>query len=68
MKYEAIAHLQQCQAGLKSLESLIAAGKLPDAVQAQVEMDSWFEQVPVPLSQTDVMSDAKVRQISVACS
>lgn len=65
MKYEAISHLQRCLVGLKSLESFIEAGKLPDAVQAQVDMDSWFEQAPVPLNQTDVMLDAKVRQTSV---
>jgi protein transport protein DSL1/ZW10 len=65
VKYEAISHLQQCQASLKSLESLIEAGKLPDAVQAHVDMDSWFEQAPEPLSRTDVMLDAKVRQTLV---
>lgn len=59
VKYEAISHLQRCLVGLKSLESFIEAGKLPDAVQAQVDMDSWFEQAPVPLNQTDVMLDAK---------
>jgi len=49
-----------CRAGMESLESLIEAGRLPDAVQAQVEMNSWFEQAPAPLNQTDVMLDAKV--------
>jgi centromere/kinetochore protein ZW10 len=60
MKDDAISHVQRCQTGLKSFESLIDAGKLPDAVQAHVEMDTWFEQAPVSLNQTDVMLDAKV--------
>lgn len=67
MKYEAIFHLQQCRAKLISLESLILAGKLSDAVQAHVDMDPWFKQAPVSLSETNVMLDAKVRPVFAIC-
>jgi centromere/kinetochore protein ZW10 len=63
VKYEAISHLQQCRVKLIYLESLILAGKLSDAVQAHVDMDLWFEQAPMSLSQTNVILDAKVRQV-----
>ena len=61
VKYEAISHLLRCRTGLRSLESLIQAGKLPEAVQAYRDMDSCFEEPPAPLGQTDVMTNAKVR-------
>ncbi|KAG7445004.1 uncharacterized protein BT62DRAFT_951320 [Guyanagaster necrorhizus] len=54
-----LSHLLRCRTELESLDSLVNAGKLPDAVAACKEVEVLLTDVPLPLTHSDVLVDLK---------
>ncbi|SJL04032.1 uncharacterized protein ARMOST_07389 [Armillaria ostoyae] len=57
--HDCLFHLLRCRTKLGSLDSLVNAGKLPDAVAACKEMEVLLTDVPLPLVHSDVLVDLK---------
>ncbi|RDB23516.1 Centromere/kinetochore protein zw10 [Hypsizygus marmoreus] len=59
--YDTLFHLLRVKKELKTLESLIEAGKLPEAVEVCRKLETLFQESPAHLNETNVMTDAKRR-------
>ncbi|KAF5373242.1 hypothetical protein D9615_007430 [Tricholomella constricta] len=56
---DALSHLLKCKTTLNSLEGLIHAGRLPEAVDLCGEMESLLQGTPAHLNETNVMGDVR---------
>lgn len=61
VNFGAVEYLSQCKWHLEALSELENNGKLPEAVNACDELDSFLKTIPVPLDTSKVMIDFKVR-------
>ncbi|KAK0188663.1 hypothetical protein F5146DRAFT_1002724 [Armillaria mellea] len=57
--HDCLSHLLRCRTKLESLDGLVNAGKLPDAVAAYNEMEVLLTDVALPLVHSDVLVNLK---------
>ncbi|KAK0466988.1 Centromere/kinetochore Zw10-domain-containing protein [Desarmillaria tabescens] len=57
--HDCLSHLLRCRTELESLDGLVNAGKLSDAVAACKEMEVLLTDVPLPLVQSNILVDLK---------